>query len=101
GDKGLCEIAEERHLLEKLDLCQCPRVSNNRLIAIVANCRNLTVLSIESCPKIGNEGLQAIEKLCPSCNPSLSMIAHLLGIMEFHACCHQHLSSFQKLSYMV
>ncbi|MBA0722908.1 hypothetical protein Golax_003541, partial [Gossypium laxum] len=65
GDKGLCEIAEERHLLEKLDFCQCPHVSNNRLIAIIANCRNLTVLSIESCPKIGNEGLQAIEKLCP------------------------------------
>ncbi|XP_012448649.1 EIN3-binding F-box protein 2-like [Gossypium raimondii] len=47
GDKGLCEIAEER------------------LIAIVANCHNLTVLSIKSCPKIGNEGLQAIKKLCP------------------------------------
>ncbi|PPD67062.1 hypothetical protein GOBAR_DD36059 [Gossypium barbadense] len=65
GDKGLCEIAEERHLLEKLDLCQCPYVSNNRFIAIVANCRNLTVLSIKSCLKIGNEGLQAIKKLCP------------------------------------
>ncbi|MBA0810576.1 hypothetical protein Gohar_002554, partial [Gossypium harknessii] len=64
GDKGLCEIAEERHLLEKLDLCQCPHVSNNRLIAIIANCRNLTILSIESCLKIDNEGLQAIEKLC-------------------------------------
>ncbi|KAH1056763.1 hypothetical protein J1N35_034828 [Gossypium stocksii] len=65
GTSTRYHCAEERHLLEKLDLCQCPHVSNNGLIAIVVNCRNLTVLSIESCPKIGIEGLQAIEKLCP------------------------------------
>ncbi|MBA0650667.1 hypothetical protein Goklo_018058 [Gossypium klotzschianum] len=65
GDEGLCKIDKECHLLEKLDLCRCPHVSNKGLIAIVSNCPNSTTLSIESCPKIGNEGLQAIEKLYP------------------------------------
>ncbi|KAK5803686.1 hypothetical protein PVK06_031335 [Gossypium arboreum] len=48
-----------------LSLWNVLREDKGALIAIAANCPNLIALSIESCPKIGNEGLQAIEKLCP------------------------------------
>ncbi|KAL4560219.1 hypothetical protein LXL04_032368 [Taraxacum kok-saghyz] len=60
------EIANECHLLEKLQLSHCPRISDKSLIAIANNCPNLTSLSIESCSNIKNEGLQEIGKKCPN-----------------------------------
>ncbi|KAF5196540.1 Ein3-binding f-box protein [Thalictrum thalictroides] len=63
GDEGLIEIAKGCNKLEKLDLCQCP-ISDKSLFAIANNCPNLSQITIESCPMIGNEGLQAIGKCC-------------------------------------
>ncbi|PQQ14156.1 EIN3-binding F-box protein 1 [Prunus yedoensis var. nudiflora] len=64
GGLGLIEIAKGCPLLEKLDLCQCPSISNRGLIAIAERCPNLTALNVEACSRIGNEGLQAIGRFC-------------------------------------
>ncbi|PIA56996.1 hypothetical protein AQUCO_00600010v1 [Aquilegia coerulea] len=63
GDEGLIEIAKGCNKLEKLDLSQC-LISDKSLIAIANNCPNLNQIRIESCPRIGNEGLQAVGKCC-------------------------------------
>lgn len=64
GDEGLLEIAKGCHQLEKLDLSQCPAITDKALFAIAKNCPNLTDLTIESCSNIGNAGLQAIGQGC-------------------------------------
>ena len=66
GDEGLCEIADGCHLLEKLDLVQCPAISDKALIAIAKSCPNLAELTIESCSNIGNASLQAVGQSCPN-----------------------------------
>ncbi|PIA32403.1 hypothetical protein AQUCO_04500187v1 [Aquilegia coerulea] len=63
GDEGLIEIVKGCNKLEKLDLSQC-LISDKSLIATANNCPNLNQITIESCPRIGNEGLQAVGKCC-------------------------------------
>jgi len=52
-------------LLEKLDLSQCPLISDKGLVAVAKSNPNLTALTIEYCSNIGNESLQAIGRYCP------------------------------------
>lgn len=66
GDDGLSEIANGCHQLERLDLCQCPAITDQALVAVAKNCPNLTDLMIESCSNIGNASLQAVGQSCPN-----------------------------------
>lgn len=49
GDKGLYEIAHDCHLLEKLNLFQCPTITDKSLLEIVVNYPNMTM---DSCSNI-------------------------------------------------
>ncbi|KAE8710402.1 hypothetical protein F3Y22_tig00110321pilonHSYRG00114 [Hibiscus syriacus] len=55
GCEGLSEIAKECHLLEKLDLCQCPSVSDKAKL-----CPKLRSVSIKDCPLVGDHGISSL-----------------------------------------
>ncbi|KAH0729405.1 hypothetical protein KY290_000537 [Solanum tuberosum] len=63
-DEGLFEIVHGCHLLENLDLFQCPRITNKSLLDIAKNCLNLNSLSINDCSYIGNESLKIMGEYC-------------------------------------
>ncbi|KAF3944282.1 hypothetical protein CMV_029236 [Castanea mollissima] len=59
-DVGLRAIARGCPSLKVLSLWNVPSIGDE----VAKNCPNLTDLTIESCSKIGNEGLQAIGRCC-------------------------------------
>ncbi|KAG5600297.1 hypothetical protein H5410_031667 [Solanum commersonii] len=66
GDKGLSEIAPGCHLLKKLYLFQCPKITDNSLLDIAKNCTHLTFLTISFCSKIGNKSPKVVGQYCPN-----------------------------------
>ncbi|KAH0748598.1 hypothetical protein KY290_027830 [Solanum tuberosum] len=59
-----CPTLRDLSLWNKLDIFQCPTITDNSLLAVAKKCNHLTSLTIDSCSKIGNKSPKVVGQYC-------------------------------------
>ncbi|KAL4592323.1 hypothetical protein LXL04_005314 [Taraxacum kok-saghyz] len=59
SDEGIIEISKNCRNLEKIDFSQIP-ISNKSLISIAKNCPKLKSISVTNCPQVTDEGITTL-----------------------------------------
>ena len=67
-DAGVIAIAENCKSLTHLDIQYCPKVTDAGVIAIAENCKSLSKLCLNSCDQVTDAGRKIVFQKFPNCD---------------------------------